>query len=310
MSRIGRERGVVKWSARGALCIGLILPNFHQVQHLAHVSNLQELLGQVGVLACVAFGALVLVRMVLALFTAKIKDWNPLELLLVIPFLQLWAGALTSGRTVLEAYPAIAMLLLLLPLFLPAPRQATWQKAAYVTVATFIALSFFIYKTAHPYEWHHFRDRAFFVDREWYRHPVYGPMYIERNQLQFIQSICADMKKEGPPKELLSVTNPYANYFCDVTPWHGYVQTWYDTTSLQTINTLIGELQSGPPQWIVYQRSLDSMHAHEVVFTGGQRLPHRALDWLIMDRIIEGKWVVVRREVFQEADWILIRTHP
>ncbi len=32
-------------------------------------------------------------------------------------------------------------------------------------------------------------------------------------------------------------------------------------------------------------------------------------DWLIMDRIIEGKWGVVRREVFQEADWILIRTH-
>jgi hypothetical protein len=210
---------------------------------------------------------------------------------------------------VLEAYPAIAVLLLLLPLFIPAPPQARWQTGAYVTLAAFIALSFFIYKTTHPYEWHHFRDRALFADREWYHHPVYGPMYIERDQLQFIESICADMKKDGPPKELLSVTNPYANYFCNVTPWHGYVQTWYDTTTPQTINTLVGELQSKPPQWIVYQRGLDTMRQHERAFNEGQRLPHRSLDWLIMDRIIEGKWVVVRRQVFEGADWILIRTH-
>jgi hypothetical protein len=309
MSRIGRERGWIKWSARGALCVGLILPNFRQVQRFAHIPGLQEFSADIGVLACVLFGALALVRMVLALFSSKIKDWNPLELLLVIPFLQLWAGAMTSGRTILEAYPAIAMLLLLLPLFLPVPRHATWQRGAYVTLSIFIAISFLLYKTVHPYEWHHFKDKPFFVDREWYRHPVYGLMYIERDQSEFVDSICAAMKSEGPANELLSVTNPYANYFCDVVPWHGYVQTWYDTTSPQTIQKLIDELQGAPPKWIVYQRSLDTMRAHEKVFTSGQRLPHRALDWLVMDRIIEGKWVVVQREVFQEADWILIRTH-
>ncbi len=260
-------------------------------------------------LACIAVGALVLGRLLLSIFSPKIKDWNPLELLLLIPFMQLGAGVMTSGQTVLEAYPAIAMLLLLVPLFLPAPRYATWEKAAYVTLAALIAISTFFYKAGFPYGWHHFHQRVFFANREWYRHPVYGPMYIERDQLQFVQSICADLRKDGPPKELLSVTNPYANYFCDVPPWHGYVQTWYDTTSQQTINTLIGELQSAPPQWIVYQRDLDTMQGHELFFTGGRPLPHRALDWLIMDRIIEGKWVVVRREVFQEADWILIRTH-
>jgi hypothetical protein len=309
MWRFDRKRGVLKWVAYGALGIGLMLPNLPSVKRIVRLEHSLEFLADVGVLVCIAVGALVLMRLMLAVFSAKIKDWNPLELLLVIPFVQLWAGAMTSGQNVLETYPAIAVLLLLLPLFLPIPRRATWQKAAYVTVAAVIAISAFIYKTGYPYGWQHFHDGAFFVDREWYRHPVYGPMYVERDQLQFIQSICADMKKDGPPKELLSVTNPYANYFCDVVPWHGYVQTWYDTTSTQTINTLIGELQSKPPQWIVYQRGLDTMQAHELVFKGGQRLPHRALDWLIMDRIIEGKWVVVRREVFQEADWILIRTH-
>src|SRR5206468_11974341 len=117
------------------------------------------------------------------------------------------------------------------------------------------------------------------------------------------------MKRDGPANELLAVTNPYANYFCEVVPWDGYVQTWYDTTSPQTIQRLIGELQSTPPKWIFYQRSLDTILAHEKVFTNGQRLPHRRLDWLIMEQIIEGTWVVVRREVIEGSDWILIRTH-
>jgi hypothetical protein len=308
MSRINRRGIVPKWAARIALGIGLILPMLPNADRIMHVGSPFEQLANIGILASIGIGVAVLVRMFRAFAMNKI--WNPLESLLLIPFLQLWAGAMTSGQTVLEAYPAVAVLLLLLPLFIPIPKKATWQKAAYLTVAGLIVLSAFIHKVREPYGWHHFRDQAFFVDREWYRHPVYGPMYIERDQLRFMRSICTDMSKDGPPQELLSITNPYANYFCDVTPWHGYVQTWYDTTSKQTIDTLIGELKTAPPQWIVYQRGLDTMVAHELVFTDGHPLPHRALDWLIMDRIIEGRWVVVRREVFQDADWILIRTRP
>lgn len=209
-----------------------------------------------------------LFRLGRVLFVRPPKGWSPRELLLLVPFLQIMAGAMTSGKSILEVYPAAAMLLLILPFSLP-PRVWGWsQRAFFVGVAVAITSSALLTKTLHPYNWHHFRDGPLFVDRQWYRHPLYGPMYIESDQLKLVQSMCETISKDGPPTELLSITNPYPNYFCGVPPWHGYVQTWYDTTSQQTIDALIGELKAAPPKWIIYQRATDSMAAHESVFMG------------------------------------------
>ena len=165
-------------------------------------------------------------------------------------------------------------------------------------------------KSVHPYSWHHFSDGALFVDRVWYRHPLYGEMYVEREQLHLVQKICSTMNEEGRPSGLLEITNPYANWFCDVPPWHGYVQTWYDTISRETVDRLTAEVRSHPPQWIVYQRALDTMEMHEIIYNHAQPLPHRELDGLMMERIAEGRWTVAYGQRFQDADWMLIRTAP
>ena len=284
------------------LCAALLLQQTHGARP-------EEAATVVGVFVSLALGALVLFGALRALLTRKLASFNTLHLLLFFPGLQLLAGAMTSGVNILEAFPPVAFLFLVLPLALPGIFEPAPPRNAYLVLATTLILCSAIYKTRIPYSWHHFTDRALFVDREWYDHPVYGELYVERDQLAFMRQVCTDIQTDGPATELLSLQNPYPNYFCNIAPWHDYVQTWYDTTSEQTIDTLDSQLSSAPPKWIVYQRALDTMQAHEAVFNHGLPLPHRRLDRLIMNEIAAGKWKVVQRQWFEGADWIVIRTH-
>ena len=230
-----------------------------------------------------------------------------LQLLLLIPFWQLLAAAMTAGRSLPEFEPAIALSLLVLPISSPWPFGPR-SRRAFVALAAMLALSGAMFKTLLPYTWHHFHAREFFSQREWYRHPELGPMYIEKDQLQFMLSMCDAIHRGGPNADLLALPYPYPNYFCGITPWHGFVQTWYDTSGKSSIDALQQELQTAPPMWIAYQRGLDSIRAHEVVFNMDRPLPHRALDRQIMDQIAQRRWTIVRRDCFGGADWILIRT--
>ncbi len=173
-----------------------------------------------------------------------------------------------------------------------------------------VLFSFPVYreKVRFPFLWHHFYSDAMFQDRVWYHHPVYGPMYIGKKHLNLILPICTELSEQ--PGSLLSLPYSHANYFCNVPPWHGYVQTWYDTSSRETIGTLIAELESSPPPWIFYERSSSTLHAHEVVYNNGRALPQRALDELVVKRIGDRQWQVKRRDSFGGADWLLIRTSP
>lgn len=269
----------------------------------------EEALTTVGLLVLLSLGLWLLFRMVRPLLHPSATHLHPRQLLLMFPLLQVLSGAMTSGVSILEAFPQIAVLLVILPICLPAVFRSRTVRTSFVALASLLVLCATSYKSRVPYAWHHFTDRALFADRVWYRHPVYGPLYIERDQLQFIESVCADINKEGLPTDLLSLENPYPNYFCDIPPWHGYVQTWYDTTSEQTIDTLDSQLATAPPKWIVYQRALDSMQLHEQAFNNGRPIPHRKLDRLIMGHIADGQWTVVQRQWFEGADWIVIRTH-
>ena len=109
--------------------------------------------------------------------------------------------------------------------------------------------------------------------------------------------------------------NPYANYFCDIPPWHGYIQTFFDTSSKETIETLMHELQESPPQWILYERQLDSLAVHEEILNKGQPLPHRYLDQLIMQKIDSADWQTVYTSSYGDRlgnseTWYLLRTGP
>jgi hypothetical protein len=131
------------------------------------------------------------------------------------------------------------------------------------------------------------------------------------------QQVCQKVREGGSPKELLSLPFPGGNYFCSVPPWHGYVQTFFDTSSKQTIDTLMDELQHSPPKWILYQRQLMTLRLHEMVYNQGKPLEHRYLDQLIEQKLSEGVWRVAytdgRKIVPQwgtlwDNEWILIKT--
>lgn len=238
------------------------------------------------------------------------SQWNKLQLLLLLPIWQLIAAGMTSGRSMPEYESAVAFLILLLPISSPAPIALGWRRRAYLAIAGLIALGTLPAKSLMPYAWHHFQVRPLFVYQQWYRHPDFGPMYIEKDQLQFMLPMCQAIHDSGPAPTLLSLPYPYPNYFCNVTPWHGYVQTWYDTSGKQMIDTLDQELLTAPPQWIMYLRGLDTMEVHEVVFGNGKPLPHRELDRIIMGQVVGNHWTVVRRVCFEGANWLLIRTTP
>jgi hypothetical protein len=138
-------------------------------------------------------------------------------------------------------------------------------------------------------------------------------MLIERTTADFIQPICDAVAPDGAQQGLLSLPYSYPNYFCAIPPWHGYVQTFYDTSSRETIQALMGDLKTAPPKWIVYQQQPYNLALHELIFNHGNPLPHRALDQLITQKITSGQWQSVYTSTYGSNGrflntWILIRT--
>lgn len=156
-----------------------------------------------------------------------------------------------------------------------------------------------------------------FAARTLFKHPDYGPMLIDRDLLQMIQPVCQKIREGGSSDELLSLPYPGANFFCSVPPWHGYVQTFFDTAGKETIQSLMDELRHSPPKWILYQRQLTTLRLHEIVYNAGNPLEHRYLDELIEKNLGEKRWQVVYTSDYGTAhqwgqlwdnEWILIRT--
>jgi hypothetical protein len=259
------------------------------------------------VLALFILSALMTIRAIGAISRLHPSHWDPREIILLVPFGQLLSGAMTSAKTLPDFYTAIAATIVLIPIASPLRIRTVAQKTAYLSLATILSFGTILDKLQKPYFWHHYSARGLFRERQWYDHPTYGPMYIETDQLRFILPICAEIAKDNGPKELLSLPYPYANYFCGIAPWHGYVQTWFDTSSKATIDQLIQELQTSPPRWILYQRQLGTLKVHEKAFNNDKPLPHRELDRVIMDKVESGEWIA-QMYPFQEADWYLIRT--
>jgi hypothetical protein len=288
--------------ALGTTLIVLSMPLFYRQ---AVVGRPSIAFSAVAALALLIVTIAVLVRLFRTLFGGRLKDWYPQELLLLVPFAQMVDITTSSGTSYLWPNEPAALLLLLLPISFPSRFHKSTQRLLYAALAMLVGFSVFISKVTTPFHWQNYTVRSMFAGREWYRDSVHGPMYIETDQLNLMRTICGGI---GPHSQLLSIPYPYPNYFCATPPWHGYVQTWYDTSSKLTIDKLIAELASAPPEWIVYQRSLERLEVHEKAYNDGRPLPHRALDALIMDRIVHGNWTVIHREYLQEADRILIHT--
>jgi hypothetical protein len=244
--------------------------------------------------------------------------WDSRECLILLPLAELAStSASTAGQTNSLPLSPIAMLLLLIPVIQPFRRQASWANISLVTIMALLGLSAMIEKINNPYSWILFRSSPMFVNRQWYRHPVYGPMYIDSNLLHFIEPVCREIGQGDARPELLSMPFSYPNYFCNTPPWHGYVQTFFDTSTRSHIDHLMNELDTAPPQWIVYQRQIKVLTGQEKTYGHGRRLPQRDLDELMMKKIATGQWQVVDKSNYlqglptdyQEGDgWLIIRT--
>ena len=191
-------------------------------------------------------------------------------------------------------------MILLLPIASPIHLKREPARAFVFALLTLVAVDCAAQKYMQPFFWHSYKLGPMFVGRQWYHHPDYGPMVIERDNLAFIQPVCDAVRADGAQQGLLSLPLPYPNYFCSIPPWHGYVQTFFDISSKETILSLMAELQTSPPKWIVYQRQLVNLALHERIYNHGARLPHRDLDEMIERKIASGEWHVVYTSNFED----------
>jgi hypothetical protein len=239
-------------------------------------------------------------------------EWDAREVLLLLPLAEVVSNSASgAGEPISGYYAQLSMFLLLIPVIQPFRSQVRWVNASFLTILALVGLSGVVAKVQKPYAWNSRLSSSMFVDRQWYRHPIYGPMYIDRDQLEFSQSICDAIGKPNSKTELLSLPFSYPNYFCGIPPWHGYIHTFIDTTTRATMNQLIKDLEASPPQWIVYQRQMVSMAALEKLFIHGQPSAQRSLDELIMQKIATGQWQLDGKS-YQDRDstWYVIRTRP
>jgi hypothetical protein len=240
------------------------------------------------------------------------REWDAREILVLLPLAESASNSASGAATPLSGYYGqFAMVLLLILVIQPFRKQVSWANATFLTILASVGISGLAAKVQEPYEWNSHLSSPMFVDRQWYLHPVYGPMYMGLKQLNLHRSICADIGGENSKAEMLSLPFSYPNYFCDITPWHGYVHTFFDTTLRSTMDELMKDLQTRPPRWIVYQRQLVSIAPLEKLFNHGQPSPQRDLDEMIMQKMATGQWHLVDKKV-QDADstWYVIRTGP
>lgn len=298
------------WRTRRALYgAALFVVLFAAASPWLRYNELSLIVGNLFMLIGVVVVVVLLARTVRQLLHAGVSGVNPLPLLLLLPFLQAASAAMTSAKSNPDVDPAVGMMLVLLPITVPVASVGL-SEAVLASAAFVLTIYGFPMKYSNPYQWHHYYSVPMFTEREWYRHPLYGPMYLEHDQLQLMTAMCARIQSSDKKPELLSMPFPYPNYFCGVEPWHGHVQTWYDTASRATVEKLTADLERDPPEWIAYERGLDTMGIHEHAFLHDTKLPHRQIDALIVNRVLSGAWTLTLQRCYGGADWMLVHTRP
>ena len=297
------------------LMILFLLPlGIHDIYRGVFNGDLIIALAALAIPAAYILGGLVFARFLRWLFSRMEIEWNRTEILLLLPLGQLASASMSSGGRPEGLYQPFAILILLLPFASPINVRKESTRGFMLAIVALLACSCAVYKVRIPYKWHSYRSAPMFVGRQWYRHPVYGPMIIETTQLELFSQICRQIGSDSQV-ELLSLPFTYANYFCSVAPWHGYVQTFFDTSTKEIIFGLMQELEKAPPRWVLYQRQLDILSMHEDVYNHGKPLPHRYLDQLIEQKLDSGKWEKAYISNYEDSpgwrnEWILINARP
>ncbi len=248
-----------------------------------------------------------LIRFVQSIWRKKAEPFKR-ECLLLIPLALYGSGAMSSGGQHYGLYFPLALTLLVAATLVPPNHWKTIGGTLLIIIAADIAIFGFSYRVDNPYSWHSYRAAPLTEPRTLVNTPGVGSVPMSAELRDFILPICKHTSNvEG---SLLSIPFPYANYICGQAPWKGYIQTFFDTSSQKVIERLIHDLHDSPPRFILYQRQLKNLRAHEVIYNGGAPLPHRELDRLIITNVELGKWNVIYRSTYgKENSWTLIDTN-
>lgn len=181
---------------------------------------------------------------------------------------------------------------------------------AVISISTFTIFAIFnnfTFKFNNPYSWHDYHVNRLFSNYI----PVYNSLFerhILTNDLyNLVQNLCPNVSQNS---SLLSLPFPFANYYCNIPVWNGYIQTFFDTTPHSVIDQLINDLDRKPPDFIVYQRQMENLRMHEITFNGGKTLPQRKLDSLIRYNIDNRLWdIVYENKSYLPSIFYLIKTN-
>lgn len=226
--------------------------------------------------------------------------------LILIPFGYFVSGSLSSGGTYRSLTVPVAMSLPVLLMSIRLPPRARFMVLAVIAL---VGTSTLLLKASNPASWHGFRSPPLFMERTTVQHPIHGPMVIEEKLADLARDVCAEVGKEG--SSLLSLPFPYFNWYCGIAPWRNYVQTFFDTSSRHTIDSLIADLTKHPPDFVMFQEQELNLHNHETMYSNGKPLPHRGLHAYIKQQIVSGAWTVrLERKYGINYTWYLIATKP
>lgn len=163
-------------------------------------------------------------------------------------------------------------------------------------------------RTKVPYAWHSYNVPPLFSSEYNVETDRSGVDFILSKQVsELIFPVC---KIVSPGDTLLSLPFSFANYFCGIPVWHGYVQSFFDTSGPDLINRMLADLTDNPPNFIFYQRQISNMETHELLFNNGKPLAHRKIDKYIMEKVNSHEWeAVFTSKAFFPSEWLLIKTN-
>jgi hypothetical protein len=218
-------------------------------------------------------------------------------------------GSLSSGGDYLSLYQPCAMALILIVIFATRPGVQFWKQrlgqGLLLVLLTLIAVEGVEDRVQSPYLWLDYRVPPM-TGEYLLRNDANGLHFIPKELAGMIDPVCA---KLTPGKTLLSVPWSFANYYCHVDPWHGYVQTFFDTATAPRIAALRRDLDQFPPDFIFYQQQSLHMRSHEIIYHKGKPVAQRGLEEQIMRNVAAGKWrIVFQSRTYDPSIWYLIQT--
>lgn len=240
--------------------------------------------------------------------------WKPNKILITYPVFSFCFSSLSSGGSIWGLYFPAALSLITLNILRNHDNKYLFEfipsvfRTSYQIILIIIFSQCLIEKVQIPYQWHSYTTSPLCYNIKVTTLENKGKTILENEMYDFLKPICEITNNS---ESLLSLPYSAANYYCEVPIYKNYIQTFFDTSTKETIQRLIDDLKKSPPLYILYQRQLSNLEYHERQYNNGKPLPHRELDSFIWNQLIIGNWqVVYMPRQYKGSVWYLIKTKP